>query len=183
VPWGLQRRLMTALYIPIGALATIGLNRISTSRRMFFYLSILFFILVVPTNIVLLLATRQGVEKKDSQLYLREGEVDAMIWLQKNTQPDDVILASPETGMFIPAYTGRRVIYGHPYETVEADAERKLLLNYYHGDRGNAITELMERVDYLYSGPRESVLGNGYIPPSATIVFQNSSVILYHLNR
>jgi len=30
-------------------------------------------------------------------------------------------------GLFIPSLTGRRVIYGHPFETVNADIERTFL--------------------------------------------------------
>ena len=39
-----------------------------------------------------------------------------------------LILSSPEMGLFIPAQTGRRVLYGHPFETVNADAEKDLVL-------------------------------------------------------
>lgn len=182
-PWGLQRRLMTGLYVPVGSMAVIGISFISKSKRGFILLSIMLFILIIPTNIVLLLATRQGVDMKDNQLYLSVGEVNAMAWLEKNTQQDDVILAAPETGLFLPAHTGRRVIYGHPYETVDSTMERSVLTNYFQGGLEDSTFYLLERADYIFSGPRESELGEGYVPPNGSIVYQNSEVILYRLNR
>ena len=50
-----------------------------------------------------------------------------MDWLNENTDPDVLILADEEVGLLIPSITGRRVLYGHPFETVNAENERKYL--------------------------------------------------------
>jgi len=38
-----------------------------------------------------------------------------------------LVLANEEVGLLIPSITGRRVMYGHPFETVNAENEREYL--------------------------------------------------------
>ena len=69
------------------------------------------------------------------EYYLTQDETAALNWLKDNTAADAVILAGPEMGLFIPAQTGRRVIYGHPFETVNAELEEENVLAVYTGQR------------------------------------------------
>ncbi len=85
------------------------------------------------------MASKPGIRR----LYLTRGEVQALDWIRQNTNPGDLFLASPETGLLIPAYTGRRVLYGHPFETVDAEIQRKTVESYFSdGITGEAEDQL-----------------------------------------
>ena len=86
-------------------------------------------LLSLPTNLLILLAARHGVVTRDPQIYLSRDEAQALDWLEANTPETALVLASPDMGMFIPAHTGRRVIYGHPFETVDV-GQTNLAINF-----------------------------------------------------
>ena len=80
-----------------------------------------------------------------------------MEWIGSHTPPDATILAAPDTGLYIPASTGRRVLYGHPYETVDAVYQKYRVSRFFEG-KANAAEEgdLLAEADYLFVGPREA---------------------------
>ena len=114
---------------------------------------------------------------------------DTFEWINTNQPPDIVILASPETSLFIPAYTGRRVIYGHPFETVNAQIEEQFVEDFFSNDLSSATDIQIKRdfklkdIDLLFWGSREKELTGfedlSQFLPQAQPVYQNSMVILY----
>jgi len=82
---------------------------------------VLVVLLVLPTNLMVILGGIQAVENKVESIFLTADEFQGLMWIESNTESDSVILASPDMGLFIPAYTGRRVWYGHPFETPHAE--------------------------------------------------------------
>jgi len=169
-PFGLQRRFMMGLYIPLAGLAVLGLRSLSarTHKRMSF-LFLVILLLVLPTNLLVLLAAQHGAATHEPQIYLTRGESLALSWIEKNTPADGLVLASPQTGLLIPAYTGRRVIYGHPFETVNAQFEENLITQWFGAGRTLNVADQkaqqpqkfldQQRVDYIFLGPREQELG------------------------
>jgi len=56
---------------------------------------------------------------------LSDAQWKAMAWLRENVSAETIVLADGELGTLVPAWGGgARVVYGHPFETV--DAEEKL---------------------------------------------------------
>lgn len=179
VPFGLQRRFMMGIYIPVASLAALGVDRMILDGRRFWLRSLLLLLMVLPTNLLVLQAARHGIQTRDERLYLRRDEMDALAWIDANTLPDDIILASPETGLFIPAQTGRRVIYGHPFETVQADEQRERVLDFYRGTDMPSSQALVDSVDYIYYGPREKEIGWNGLMDDIGLAYQNPSVVIY----
>ena len=169
-PFGLQRRFMMGLYIPMAGLAVIGLMGLAARirKRMSFLFTIVL-LLALPTNLLVLLAAQHGAETHDPQIYLTRGEALALDWIEVNTPPNALILASPQTGLLIPAYTGRRVIYGHPFETVNAEVQKNLVVQWFgEGKTPESASQAdqqpqkfleEQQVDYIFLGPREQALG------------------------
>ena len=66
-------------------------------------------------------------------------------------------------GGFIPGHSGRRVIYGHPFETVNAAAEEQAVRQFFETaavSPAAAQQFLAQReVEYVFYGPREQALG------------------------
>ena len=126
----------------------------------------------------------RGAQIRHPLLYLTVAEAEALDWIDQNTPQDALVLASPEMGLFIPAHTLRRVIYGHPFETVNGPAEEQAVRGYFEGTGPAARDFLAERgVDYVIYGPREAALGPGPDPASAGLspVFEDGAVIVYRV--
>lgn len=181
LPVSLQRRLMTGLFIPVVGLAAIGIQhwlQISPRRARLALIATL--ILALPTNLVLLLAAFSGIQSHNSLLYLHRNEAHALVWIAENTPARAIILAAPETSLFIPAHTGRRVLYGHPFETLNAEQEKIAVAQFYAADLSDALDYLAERqVDYIFFGPREQDLGTLPPLPGWQPVYQVDGVVIY----
>lgn len=76
------------------------------------------------------------------------------------------MLAGDQTGTLIPAVSRLRVIYGHPFETLQSDAEKQSLIDFYSGISGLAgEKEYLEsrRVNWVLYGEREKAIGQPVI--------------------
>jgi hypothetical protein len=171
LPFNLQRRFMIGMYIPsailaISTFAYLEGRRYVNLRAMLILISIL-------TNLIILSAGILGVISRDSAIYLTQDEYRALHWVRLETEKDAVILSSPEMGRFIPAYTGRRVLYGHPFETVDAEQQEQLVLDYL---AGRIDIHQTGEIDYIFMGPREQQLGAEYRDSGVVTVYQNNTV-------
>jgi hypothetical protein len=160
MPFSLQRRFMLGLYIPLSGLAALGIEAIAKDKLdRFKMLSIGTYVVALPTNLVILLAAFSGIQSQDQQIFLSRAEQAAFTWILTNTHQDAVILTSPEMGLFIPAHTGRRVVYGHPFESVDAAATEKMVLDFYTGEKVSSILA-SQMIDYVIWGDRENEIGD-----------------------
>ncbi|MBT3391464.1 MAG: hypothetical protein HN413_13775 [Chloroflexi bacterium] len=171
LPIGFQRRFIFGLWIPWAALAAWGLEQLAKhGKKSYRFWTRWIFGLAIPTNILVIVIAFFGVQTHEPRFYLTFDEVQALAWIEANTSPDALILASPEMGAFIPAYTGRRVIYGHPYETVNAAAEQSAVEQFFAGEIGEEFLAA-RGVDVIFYGSREQNLGPLSPTQSATQQF------------
>jgi hypothetical protein len=161
-PFGLQRRFLMGLYAPLAALAGYGLEALEArfslpaARR----IAALTLVLTLPTLLLSLALGLFGVQTHDPAFYLTGAEAQALAWLDGNTPGQALVLAAPDTGLLIPAYTGRRVLYGHPYETPNAEQEKAQVMEFFQSDLASPADFLSQRgVSYIFYGPRERKLG------------------------
>jgi len=161
LPLDLQRRFMIGLFLPLAALSGYGLevlakSRPAPARR----LKVLGLGLALPTTLLMLAAGWVVVRNLDPAVYLSGDERRALAWLDAHSAPDALVLASPQMGLWIPPYTGRRVIYGHTFETVSAAAEQAAVEDFYAGRQPDPSGFLQARgVDFVFYGDRERALG------------------------
>ncbi len=188
-PFSLQRRLVMGLHVPLCILAAMALSRYvlprsSPARRTLILGA--FIVLTIPSNLFVLMASMAGAAGHDSRLYLYRDEAKAMTWLKENTQPADIVLASPEMGLFIPAWAGNRVLYGHPFETIEAEKKRALAETFYQTQTEESARQgIIEsyHVAYVFYGPRERALTGGQpeIPSMLSEAYANPGVTIYRV--
>jgi len=142
VPWNLQRRFLTGIYVPLVGLAVYGLinlkKAISLSFRTY---AIVLLLLVIPTNIIVLVSGIQAAARHDPKIYQDREIYSGLAWINENTYPDVLVLTDNETGLYIPSITGRRVIYGHPFETINAEMEKQFLLDFLGEDHNEMYYE------------------------------------------
>jgi len=186
-PWSLQRRFMLGYYIPMAGLAVFGIEHISENLQVRFKsMVIALMIFVVPTNAIVILSGVQAVKQRAPQIFLTKNEVQALEWVKKNVREDDVILSSPTTGLYIPAYTGRQVYYGHPFETTEAEHKRREAEGFFKepwtSDQRKSFL-VKNEIDYVFYGPREKKLGEVIDLAYLEVVYERGGVKIYEVNR
>ena len=135
VPFALQRRFITGLHVPLTVLAAIGLEqsiwpRLRPQRRGL--VTGLIVGTAALTNVFVPLVSVAGVAQGQHPLVMTRDEAEACAWLHEHTIWTDTVLAPPELGPFIPAWAGNRVVVGHPFETIDAEAKEAEVARFYH---------------------------------------------------
>lgn len=125
------------------------------------------------SGLVVWLALFSAAQSGSAAVFLSDGEAAGIARLPAGA----LVLAAPETGQFIPARSDARVLYGHPFETVEADRRRQELLDYFAG----RYPALLDRVGVqaVFYGPREAALGPRPDLPGWTVLWQGGGVSVY----
>lgn len=183
IPWALQRRFISGYMIPVAGLAAITLEFILARRKMLgVALLVLVLLLMLPTNFMVILGGFQAVENKVASIYLTSDEYQGLIWLESNTEDGSVILASPEMGLFIPAYTGRRVWYGHPFETPHAESMEASLVELFTGTYGDSARTMLDGSDYLFYSSREDELGRFDPGSSFELLFESGDTMIFRID-
>lgn len=183
-PFPLQRRFSLGLHIPIALLGALGLLRVLAPRlreRAARWLPGIALALSLPSTLLLLLATSSAALQRppDARLFFSADESAAFDWLRDHAARDSVVLAAPETGLFLPAWADVRVLYGHPFETVDGERMRAMLETFFSSplDREAVIRDY--GVDFVFFGPREAKPGQ----PDAKweAVFDSGDVMVYRV--
>jgi hypothetical protein len=189
IPFNLQRRLITGLHIPLCSLAAIGLYRwlAGSSLKIGYQRLIIMGTVVLSAlgtlfvwSLPLIGALQSPVESATTALlFIRRDELAAFEWLQSQVKQDDVILASPRVGMFVPGQTGARAFYGHPFETVDARTKKAQAEAFFRGE-----LEFVPRpVDFIIYGPSEQALGRPEHLPAYPAVFSAGEVTVYQVTQ
>jgi hypothetical protein len=185
LPIGLQRRLLVGYMLPIAGLAVFGIELLTRNRaRLRAWIVGLTIILILPTNLLLMTGMVSAVVSKDERFFYSRGEAAAFDWIEQNTPQDALILAAPQTALFIPPHSGRRVLYGHPFETINAESQRTFVEDIFR--KGGFAFDLtsfpqLDQIEeiYLFVGLRERALGDWGEISSMQLVFQESEVAVY----
>ncbi len=186
-PFDLQRRLITGLHLPFCILAGLGLNRWLAhspiklkARRLITMVAIAMGALgtLVVWGLPLIGTLQPPVEASTTALFfMRDEEIAAFEWLQAHVEPDQVILASPRVGMFVPGQTGARAFYGHPFETIDAKNKKAQVEAFYRGE----IETVSPAANFIIYGPSEQSLGRPEVLTQYPVVFSTAEVTVYEV--
>lgn len=167
-PTNVQRRFAVGLMIPIAYFATraledVWLPRISYRWRRWVYVA-LFPVIAISSLLTLfipIIPVIAGQPQAAVGIFLQRDYVAAFSWINQRTTVNDVVVASPLVGAWIPAWAGTRTVYGHPYETLQA-AEREAEIEAWYSGAADC-ERLIERydVDFILYGTEEAKLGDG----------------------
>ncbi|HEV3096309.1 MAG TPA: hypothetical protein VG104_04100 [Candidatus Dormibacteraeota bacterium] len=117
----IQRRLLDALYVPIGVLAAVGIRMLTSrlrrarGRRIE---AMLVTACCISSALVLAIALRFA-SGAFTEAYIGGDAWQAMQWLSAHHQQSDRALSSPGAGQLLPAWAGVRVYVGHYSETLD----------------------------------------------------------------
>jgi hypothetical protein len=179
LPFGLQRRLIMGWIVPLGMLATLGWYGLRHRRQERVRVA---WTLAGVSHLFVIVIALVGALTRHEALFLSRDERAALDWLADAAAPDALVIAAPETGLYIPAWAGQRVFYGHRFETAHADERRAQVTAFYRdGERTLLHQPPATRASYVWYGPREEALSGGTWQPEPgwQPVFQQGRVTLY----
>lgn len=185
-PIGLQRRFTMGLIIPLSIYAARGLWRVIIPRlaeRRRGLAVALTFAAFMPTTVIAIVAPMMVSvslsQGNGGEYFIARSEEEALLWLEENA-PGAVVLASPGVSHYLPVF-GARPVYGHPYETLNAEAREEAVFEFFSGEDCSVLRD--EPVDYIWVGPRERELGpEGACPVDGPRVYESSDggeVVIY----
>ena len=158
-PYPVQRRLGEGFWLVVLALGLAGAERYPRWGQAAPW----FFVLTLPTTILLLAGGAQTAAHPSSPAFLPAEEVAAFLWLDEHAPSDAVVLSAFSTGNELPAWAPVYVIVGHGPESINLAALAPRVAGFYKRDTSAAkrVTLLGEfGVDYVFWGPEERALGS-----------------------
>ncbi len=145
-------------------------------------------VLIIPTNLYLWSWRFLDLSRHTYPYYLYKDELDAMGWLEKNAQPEDVVFSSLTTGQYIPAMTGTHAYLAHWAQTLDFFTKTQNVDNFLQGnlDRTEQLRLLTEgSVDYIFWGPAEKAYDETWTPDLSILkpAYQNGLVTIYRVDN
>jgi hypothetical protein len=183
----IQRRLLDALYVPIGVLAAVGIRTLTSrlrrarARRIE---AMLITACCISSALVLAIALRFA-SGAFTEAYIGGDAWQAMQWLSSHHQQSDRALSSPGAGQLLPAWAGVQVYVGHYSETLDYFQKIRnvgAVLN--PGQPESTVRAFLQDngITLLYWGPDEAL--TGYQPnnqPFLQSVHQDGTVTIYRV--
>lgn len=173
---------MLGYMIPLAGLAAFVLDRLFERKRSLgLVITLLTLLLIVPTNLIILLGGVQAVNSREPKVLLHREEMLAFDWISANTNQDALVIASPQMGLYVPAYTGRKVLYGHPFETINASDMRTSVEAFFGGQKEIEDLPAYEGMSYIFYGPRERKLGRNGIDGEFELLYSSEQIRIYEV--
>jgi hypothetical protein len=183
----IQRRLLDALFVPIGILAAVGLASLTArlrrarARRI---QAILVTVCCVSSAIVLAIALRFA-SGAFAEAYIKDDAWQAMEWLSSHHQTGDRVLSAPGAGQLLPAWAGVPVYVGHYSETLDYFRKIRNVSTVLAADAPDGAVQTFlaaNRLTLLYWGPDEAATGfrpddHFYLHP----VYRHGTVTIYRV--
>jgi hypothetical protein len=186
LPLNLQRRFLIGLYIPVSILGIKGMTLyVEKYKRNIGKAKNILIAAATPTNIILIALSILAVTKNNPKLVMNETLWTGIQWISKNTPSKSLVLTSPTIGLYIPAFTNDRVIYGHPYETAYAQKNLANVEAFFSkmSPEEQLRYNAKESVDYILTASEISTLPINYSSIDANVVYQNEDVKIYAVKK
>ncbi len=186
LPLNLQRRFLIGLYIPICILGVQGLLYLALiSPRKVNTLKRVIIATALPSNLLLMGLAIYAVANYDPLLVMKKGVWNSFSWVNENLTDAHIILTTPEYGLFLPAYTYQRVIYGHPFETSNAAENLINLEKYFSG------MTAPESIAYVTAEGVDNILIDGDNPiiemysllSKYPLIYENDDVKIFQVKK
>lgn len=179
LPTNIQRRFTVGILILIAYFATRALESFwfnFVNRRWRYRLLMAVVPTMTMTTVFILLSNMTVVAGP----FLPRGYADAIGWLRANAETSTVVMASSDVSIWLPGLAGTRVVYGHPFETLQAAQREQQVVDWYAGVSSDCRQLLTEYdVRYVIFGPLEQELGTPQCLSTLREVTEFGSVVIY----
>jgi hypothetical protein len=169
--------------MPLAALSVYGLQVLAERTSWNFkhwVVAVLF--LAIPTNVIIITSGLQAISEKPPTIFIEGDLMEGLQWINANAGKDALVLADERAGLYVPSITGRRVIYGHPFETIKAGEELELLENFFSVYQDNSYYgEVLESrgVDYVLCREDQEENFTLWLQTNWKLVYQSDKIDIY----
>jgi hypothetical protein len=186
LPTNVQRRFAVGMMIPIAYFAARALEEVwlpMLSRRVRRIGLVVLFPVIALSQVLMLflpiIPALAGQPQRSVGVFLERDYAAAFLWLDPRIDETTILLAAPVVSAWVPGWTGGRVIYGHPYETLEAETKQAEVRAWYAAE--SDCDALIERynVRYVLYGAQEAVLGAGACRNTLRLIATFGNVEIY----
>jgi hypothetical protein len=146
LPLPMPQRSVIGLFIPIVYFATRAMEEFWFERIPAKWRDaalVAFFVFIMPSNVLMAIVPMIGINDpargEEGGLMMPKGYTDAFHWLDSTGEESAVVLAQPLPSLWLPAHTPMRVVYGHPYETLQSRERLTDVQSWYSGQNCRAI--------------------------------------------
>lgn len=189
LPLNLQRRFMVGFYIPVAALFFLFLNRYFqidqfTNERIKIRIVLLITLLGLPSSLFVLTGSINAIKTRNENLFLPTYLEKPATWMSNSVEPESVVLSGPHTGLLLPSLAPVKTVYGHPFETVNANQTLLQVTDFWTQEPFETSRDLIKiwEVDYLFYGLEEQTLSNLRILDRFHLVYADEYVKIFKVS-
>jgi hypothetical protein len=191
------RYLQSAFYIPQAILCVFTIKFfllfIDKKKNIFYslfaYTLIITFISVSTVPALYVFAENEiaSVNHKiyNSQIYFSKNFFGVLDYLNNNGKDEEVVLSDVLSGSIIPAFTNKRVVFGHPVLTINPDKKVNDIADFYKFQSFENTEKILKKnnVRYFMDWTNGKLLKDDMAKEiGARMVFSNSEYILYRVD-
>lgn len=191
MPVLIQRRFLLGITIPLAVLSIYGLEfamgkipvRMDFIKKRENLICFIYLLFASISSLFLILNASLFVSSQpDSLFYSRD--VDAAIqWLDKNTSPNEFVLADVETSQIIAQKTHLKVYVGHEMETLFFHNKNSAMRAYFKGIISDEWIS-QTPIRWIVHGPYEEEINSAFTPDlKLDLAYQNDSVRIYRVDQ
>lgn len=196
LPIDVQRPFIVAVMVPIAYFATRSIEDFwfqFIKRRWRLHILTATLPILAASNILVLVLPLRPISANNfedaSGMLLQQDYITAFEWLRLNSSDNTVVLAAPETGLWMPVWAGTRPVAGHPVDTLQPDKKEAAVERWYTQTEAEQCVPLLrgafrydERdytVRYILVGPQETNLGESVCIESLILEETFGRVFIY----
>ena len=186
--FGLQPALAVLAALGMGWLDSLVLARIALVRWRPLLMAVVSTLAVsgAALGYTLVVMASLGIGGLGQAVFEPAPNVEAASWLADHSTPEDVVLASVDTGNFLAGQIPGRVVAGHGAGTLDAERKQELVSSFFDPsatptDRWRIAAE--SGATHIFLGPRERALGGEPLPPKQgfQLVYDKGGVQIYRV--
>jgi hypothetical protein len=165
LPFWFQRKILFGIHLPVCILGAIGLDwilKIFTKKTNLPYKLAIALILCITTatHFQVFTMLRQSLRSDPLAYFIPEDYQKAYAYLEKNSSPDDLVLAHYATSRIIPGMSGNTVVFGHWAQSVDRKERMHWVRNLFNpmnagnNSDGESIRQLrLSNISYIFIDP------------------------------
>jgi hypothetical protein len=123
-----------------------------------------------------------NLNKYSPLIYIPQDFMDVLNWLDKNGKYDEVVLSDSVSSPLIPAFTNKRVVYGHPILTFNVQERVSDIYSFYSLQSYEQSKNILikDNVSYIIDWPKHPLLSTEFLSQiKAKKAYENNSYIIY----
>ncbi|PKO07543.1 MAG: hypothetical protein CVU41_02285 [Chloroflexi bacterium HGW-Chloroflexi-3] len=188
IPFNLQRRFLVGIYLPV-VIVFWNLLRgyFSANQKKKLKLTIFVLIgLVIPSNLLLFSGSVNAIKNHDPIFFVNEKVVEAIEWLESNAEEESVILANEENGLIIPALARFKVVYGHPFESINAEETRIFVSDFWMNklsDEQSRNSLETNNVDFIFCEYANNINNCPATTQSLEIIYNAGNIAIFQVEN